>query len=75
MTHLEVKLAEGLQALQVAEQAPRSEDGKDGCGSCGTPQSVRAYKAQLGMVAPEGEDEFRSPEKAHKEEATATKDM
>ena len=61
--------------MQVAEQAPRSEDGKDGCGSCGTPQSVRAYKAQLGMVAPEGEDEFRSPEKAHKEEATATKDM
>jgi hypothetical protein len=61
--------------MQVAEQAPRSEDGKDGCGSCGTPQSVRAYKAQLGMVPPEGEDEMRSPERAHKEEAKATKDM
>jgi len=61
--------------MQVAEQAPKSDDGKDGCGKCATPQSVRAYKAQLGMVPPEGEDEMRSPEKAAKDEATATKDM
>jgi hypothetical protein len=61
--------------MQVAEQAPKQDDGKDGCGKCATPQSVRAYKAQLGMVPPEGEDEMRSPEKAAKEEAKATKDM
>merc|ERR1740117_2506180 len=45
--------------MQVAKQAPKSDDGKDGCGKCATPQSVRAYKAQLGMVPPEGEDEMR----------------
>ena len=69
--------------MQVAKQAPKSDDvlynrtddGNGGCGKCATPQSVRAYKAQLGMVPPEGEDEMLSPEKSAKDEATATKDM
>ena len=62
-------------AVQVAAQAEKSPDGKGGCGQCGSPQSVRAFKAQLGMVPPEGEDEMPSPENVAKEEATATKDM